>query len=463
MIAKKMKLINRIIMAVAMLCVSIQVMAQEGYSGYFLDNYTYRFEMNPAAGSKLGYLSLPGAGNIGVSVNSTVNLRDFVYIKNGTPVLFTNPQVTASEFIDNLPARTNVGASTGMKLLSFGFKAFGGYANISLGTRVNANFSVPKELFGFLKNGLSNEEVNIRDVRLKGDAYASAALNYSHNIPLIPGLRVGATVKYLAAIASIDARLNSADIALGVDDWQIRSNADVYLSGNGFEYTTSEYQPSEGAPRRYVSGVDHNGELPYPDGSGFAADLGAEWKWRGVTLSAAVLDMGYITWNKTRLASTDGTRVFSTNNYDFPTTGEGDGETERLKDDLARLYQLDDKGIMAGRHQENLPVTVNVGVDIAMPFWDKLHLSALNTRQWGGIYDINEYRFGVNLAPASVLSIAANYTVGTYGQGVGWMLSLKARGFNLFMGMDRMPLHYTPQWIPMTSAASVNFGVNFPF
>jgi len=34
--------------------------AQNTYSGYFLDNYTYRSQMNPAFGSDRNYVGFPG-------------------------------------------------------------------------------------------------------------------------------------------------------------------------------------------------------------------------------------------------------------------------------------------------------------------------------------------------------------------------------------------------------------------
>lgn len=450
----------------AMAAVSQPLWAQEGYSGYFLDNYTYRFELNPAAGNNMAYVSLPGAGNAGASVGSNLDMRDFIYIKGGKPVYFTNPQVTTAEFMSNLPERLNLNAGTNVKLLSAGFNVLGGYANISVGTHQRFGATLPQEVLYFEKNGLSNEDLSIRDIRLRTDAYLTAGVNYSREIT--DGFRIGATLKYIAGMASVDMRVNKIDISLGEKVWQISSNADCYMSGHGLTYSTETYTAADGSSNRYVSGVDYDRKVPTPGGSGFAADFGAEWKWQGLTVSASLLDLGYISWGRTMLASTNGTRVFSTDKYSFSASDDNKKELDRMKDDLARLSQLEDNGEVPGLRQENLPFTVNAGVDYAMPFWEKLHVSAIAMYQFGNVFNVNEYRVGVNLAPQDKFSFAANYSTGSYGDGLGWMFNFTTRGFNIFMGMDRLPLRYARgkapvSFFPMSLSASVNAGINIPF
>lgn len=60
-------------------------------------------------------------------------------------------------------------------------------------------------------------------------------------------------------------------------------------------------------------------------------------------------------------------------------------------------------------------------------------------------------------------SADANVAFGTYGTSFGWMLSVHPKGFNLFLGMDHTLGKVTKEFAPLSSNASVNLGINFPF
>ncbi len=56
-----MKINNKFLMAAGMIAASVSslsLQAQNTTSGYFLDNYTYRYQMNPAFGNERRILSL---------------------------------------------------------------------------------------------------------------------------------------------------------------------------------------------------------------------------------------------------------------------------------------------------------------------------------------------------------------------------------------------------------------------
>ena len=50
--------------------------AQHTYSGYFLDGYTYRYEMNPAFGNKNGFVSMPCLGNMNIAMRGNLHVTD---------------------------------------------------------------------------------------------------------------------------------------------------------------------------------------------------------------------------------------------------------------------------------------------------------------------------------------------------------------------------------------------------
>ena len=81
-----------------------------------------------------------------------------------------------------------------------------------------------------------------------------------------------------------------------------------------------------------------------------------------------------------------------------------------------------------------------------------------------GGYSWTEFRLSANVMPVKYVSASANLVCGTYGVGFGWLLNVTSgKGFNLFLGMDRVPGKLTKQHVPLNSNFNVNFGINFPF
>lgn len=442
--------------------------AQNTNSGYFLDNYTYRFEMNPAFGNDRGFVSMPALGNMNIAMKGNLNLSSIFYARNGKTVLFTNPDVSVADAMSKFKDSNKLGVGTKFDILTVGFKAFGGYNTVSLNARANVNMSLPGSFFSLAKEGITNKTYDIRDLRARATAFASLALNHSRDIKQLPGLRVGASMKFLVGVADVDVRLNEADLTLGTDEWTARTNADIYGSLEGLKFKKKLYTPKGpdgGAPREYVNGLEVDGFGPV-NGFGLAFDLGAEYKWQDFKFSAAVLDLGFINWKKTQWASTDGTQTITTDAYTFNADGSAtnsfDNELDRLKDNASKLYQLKDMGELGSRTRA-LAATLNFGVDYALPVYRKLHFGLMNSTYLNGPYTSTEFRLSANVAPVKIFSADVNMVAGTYGVGFGWLLNLHAPGINLFVGMDRMVGKLSKDMLPLNSNASFNFGLNFPF
>lgn len=466
-----MKTLKKLFILASIVAGCLSANAQNTYSGYFLDNYTYRYEMNPAFGNEKGFVSMPALGNINVALRGNLHLTDLIY-KNpngdGT-ILFTNPGISADEAMSKFGNRNKFDFNTKFNILAFGFKAFGGYNTFTLSAQANAGLSVPKAFFSLAKEGISNTTYDIRDMFARANAYATVALNHSHDIKQVPGLRIGASLKVLIGAGAFDLRFNEADLTLGKDAWTAKVNADIYGSIAGAQFEKELYtpeNPSDGAPYEYVTGVNLDDGLGFINGYGLAFDLGAEYKWRDFHFSAAVLDLGFMSWGKTIHASTGGTKTFTTDAYTFSADGNAsnsfDNEFNRLTDDLSNLFELREQPEM-GSYTKTLGATLNFGVDYELPYYRKLHFGLLNSTRIDGPYSWTQFRLSANVAPVKWFSADINAVYGTFGFGYGWMLNLHATGFNFFIGMDQTVGKLSKQLIPLNSNATLNFGLNFPF
>ena len=455
-------IIKTMAVATAVASVSLWAGAQNTNSGYFLDNYTYRYQLNPAFGNDSKFVSIPALGGLNFAMRGNLHVSDIFRVVNGRTVLFTNPEVPASvlgDFQDN----NRIGADIKVNLLSGGFKAWGGYNTVSINARADVHAGIPYSLFDLAKNGVSNTTYDIRDVNVEANGYAELAFNHSRDIPQVPGLRAGAAVKFLIGLASFKTDLRRADITLGEDAWTGTTDGDIYANIGGFQYETK--LNDSGNP--YVSGMNMDGDGSVgPNGFGMSFDLGATYSWRDFNFSFAMLDMGWVSYFKTKKATTGGPRSICTDDYIFNADDDASNsfeqEWDRLSDDLAQLYELSDAGD-AGTRNVALGATMNIGVDYTLPYYRRLHFGLLSSSRFVKGFTWSEVRISANVNPVDCFSADANVAFGTFGTSFGWLLNFYHKGFNIFLGMDHTLGKLSKEGVPLSSNASVNFGINVPF
>lgn len=434
--------------------------AQYTNSGYFTEGYTYRHQLNPAFGNEKNYISIPAIGNMNMGIVGNMNLQDFIYNIDGKTTTFLHPDVSASEFMGNIEDENELNFDTRIQILSVGFKGFGGYNTIGVSMRGSLYGMMPKALFQFAKEGITNKTYDISDFGLHTNAYAELALGHSRQIN--DKLRVGANLKFLFGLANIDAEFNKAKLRLGEDHWDATVNAEIQASVKGLEYET---ETSDFSGKPYVNGMDVDGFGL--NGFGMAVDLGAEYKlndtWR---FSAALLDFGFISWSNNMVATTNGDKNVTTDKYkfDFDENADPDFEDQidNLGDELMSLYELDDEGDKGGR-TKMLGATINLGAEYTLPAYNKLKFGLMNTTRFQGTNTWTEFRLSANVAPVKIFSAGANIAAGTYGMGFGWILSFHPKGFNLFAAMDHTLGKVSKEFVPLTSKGTFNLGVNIPF
>lgn len=435
--------------------------AQNTYSGYFLENYTYRSQMNPAFGSDRNYVGFPGLGNLNVAMRGNLHTSSVLYNLDGRTVLFTNPGIGVEEAMSKFHDHNRVQSNLRLNILNAGFRAFGGYNTVGINAVANVAAGIPGTFFSLAKEGVANKTYDISDLRAHADAYAEIAFNHSREIPQIKGLRVGAAMKFLVGMGNVDAYFHQADLTLGENEWIARTNADLYASVKGLTYETDI---NKHTGHEYVSGADLDGFGP--NGFGMAIDLGAEYEWTDWRFSAALLDLGFISWGNTRWASTGGLKTVNTDAFTFNVDDDAansfDNELDRLRDQLSELYELDDKGDK-GTRTRMLGATLNLGAQYSLPVYRKLSFGLLNSTRIEGHYSWTQFRLSANVEPVRCFSAGANLAVGTFGCSFGWVTSVKVTGFNMFLGMDHTLGKLAKQGLPLSSNASVNLGINFPF
>ena len=440
--------------------------AQHTATGYFVDGYTYRYEMNPALANEQNFVAMPALGNVNIGIQGNLGLNDVLYNVNGKTTTFLNPGVSTGEFLGNISDKNKFMADVKVNILSGGFKAWGGYNTVSINARANVGAIIPGNLLRLAKQGVENGTYDISDLNAHAEAYAELA--FGHSRQLNEQWRVGGSLKFLFGLGNIDAQFDKAQLTLEENEWSVVANAEVQSSVKGLQYETeTKLRGAEGeqTAHTYVNDIDIDGYGL--SGFGLAIDLGAEFtldeRWK---FSAALLDFGFISWSNNMVASTNGDRYFNTDtylfNFDEDAVHNTEDEWDRFTEGLSDLYELQDNGDQGGR-TKMLGATLNLGAEYTLEAYDKLAFGLLSTTRIHGKYSWTDLRLSANVAPVDIFSASISGAVGTCGCSFGWLLNLHMTGLNVFIGMDHLLGSLAKQGVPLNSNSAGNVGINFLF
>ncbi len=95
------------------------VQAQDNQSGYFVEDYTYRFLMNPAMDNSKNFVAIPAIGNLGFGLHGNLGVSDVIYNVNGRTDTFLNPNVSANAVKISYKTNKNIALPLNIKKTTF--------------------------------------------------------------------------------------------------------------------------------------------------------------------------------------------------------------------------------------------------------------------------------------------------------------------------------------------------------
>jgi hypothetical protein len=451
-----MKRINlKSIIGSIMIALALQTMSAQPVTkiGYFMDNAPYKHLLNPALAPVRGYISYPALGSIGFDMNSNLGLKNFIFpgLNEGDkPLTFMHEDVTPEQFLSQLSPENYLKLNQRLSILGFGFYSGTTFWTFEMATRINAKVNIPYDLFSFMKNGMSHEAGNVYNIdNLTVSAGMLAETSLGASFRITDDIRVGVKGKVLVGGAKVIAGIDQMTIDMKPDRWEVNTNGLINLYG--FDFTTDEEE--------VVDGFDFSS--PNMAGLGFALDIGASWTpIENVTVSAGILDLGTINWNKNfnRVARSQGSATFS--GIDGIGLGESEGGEEE-EDPLAETFE----GLMKiaqfkvvedeeNNFAEKLSPIFNVGVEAGV-LDNKISVGLLYTNRMLPNNRVSEITSMINFKPFSGFNFSASYSLlngvaETFGLGMGLNLGIA----NIFIACDYIPTIYTPQYIPLTKAST---------
>ena len=455
--------------ALTMAAAILPTSAQELRTSYFMETSNFRHQMNPAL------LDSPYVGllfsNINIGMTGNIGAKQFIFDTNGLPgytgnyryTTFMDPNVDAKTFLNKLHDKNRFDLYLNYNLFSVGFKAWGGVNLLELNLRSNTNLTLPKGLFEFAKTAGEKEHYEFGGLGMRTQNYMELALGHSRDIN--DQWRVGGKLKFLIGAAYADFTADNVTLDMTEDAWRIQSNAQVKASllKSDVIHEDPSKNSADGRPR--VKELDNFGfSLP---GFGMALDLGVTYKpIENLTLSAAITDLGFISWKNTHHASSQGDYTFDgfNNIYigsDKDQTEDIDDQFDQIGDDLEEMFSVYDDGTKTAT--QALAATLNVGAEYKLPAYDKLKFGFLYTSRIHGKYSWHQGMLNVGVRPVKWFECNVNGAVTSTGVTAGGMLSLKAPHFNFYIAADRFFSKLGKQGVPLNSSnGNITFGMTFP-
>ena len=120
-----MKKIHKLLTVAAVAGSCLTVSAQALHSGYFLEGYSYRHQLNPAFAGERNYISIPALGNINIGTQGNIGVGTFLFPQNDQLTTFMHSSISGEEFLSGLKDNNRINANINLTLLSAGFHAWG--------------------------------------------------------------------------------------------------------------------------------------------------------------------------------------------------------------------------------------------------------------------------------------------------------------------------------------------------
>ncbi len=452
--------------------------AQQSNVLYYMRGVPQSHLLNPATQPRCGfYLGLPGVSPLQVNAeNSAFSLSDILWDNGDSTITFMHPEGDKDQFLDNFGKANYVSADVSTSIASYGFRSEDMYFSYDITQRVLTRFSYPGDLIRLVLEGNEeDEEFDLSSLGVSAMTFTEFSMGVSH--ALNDMITIGYRGKMLFGLANVETKKSDILLTTSVDNWTIESKYDLNVSVPGLTIPRDldgHFDPDNMdiadnlQTSDYISAITGN--------FGLGLDLGIHVKpIEDLTLSASILDLGYIRWKSYTYNLVQDTRFVFDPEVSFEQSDTGVvvkfwGETdfgEALLDSIENSF-VDNNEETETAYTTYLPPKLYLGVKYDII--DQISVSLLSKSE---IYKgrlRQQLSFSANFYPLHMVSATLNYTImnRTFNNfGVG--LALKAGPFNLYIISDNIPLVYAREIneniIIPHKARTVNFriGLNLVF
>jgi len=455
------------ILTVALLFVAAQrIQAQQVNSLYFLEKTPFHTKWNPAMAPSRPGIGI-GVSSISLNVHSDLAMSDIFYPStDGSGQLWTilHPALGSdvkTAFLDGLNDVSNIGGGMSMDLLNLGMKFGKLYLTINSSINTDMGIGLPKDLFKFVMLGTNSVggPLDLSSLNVNAMMYAKAGLGLS--LKLNEKLSVGVAANYLIGLANMRLGFDQFSIAASGSGLNITTQGDLRLTaptGIALQYDADGKLNGFNVDNNLMTNVQSN-PMSAQAGKGMSFDAGLTFKpLNFLTLSAAVIDFGSITWNAANISQAKSNGTFTYNGANL-----SGGATSSMTDQLTGMMNLQEYTDVQA-YTTKLTTKINVGLEAGV-LNNHVTLGVLSQTGLSEFGNYQDYMASLNLKPGSLLQMALSYSL-LHGEmsSFGAALNLKLLLFNVFVAADYIPLKVNPSFIPINNSYfNLQTGFNLMF
>ena len=429
---------------------SFSAKSQQVNTLYFMENVPVRNYLNPAFQPLNNfYLGFPVLGysqfNVG---NNSLTLKDFAYNDaSGNPIWFMNKNGNKDKFFNVLKPSLLFQTNFQINILDVGLRTGKAYWSFSLTEKAESQIGLPRDLMKLLLYGTPDKDQNTYDFTTLGaDAtlYTEAALGYSRKVN--KKLSVGGKLKLLLGTANVSTSLNDLKLNAGMEEWRLVGNGSINYSSpvdlNGNSFKT--FDPNTDLTvNRWLK----------PSGMGGGIDLGAVYKVvDGLTVSAAVTDLGFIRWSK-NLKRMNFSADAKFSGLDYTVKIKTVDDFKDFADSVFNTIKDSKKDSITSNSTYTTYTSpkLNIGVEYAV-LRNKLSFGLLSRTMFHQSLPYEELTASINGRPIDWFNMSLSYSVlNGRMSNIGAGLGLRTGFIHWFLSADYIPVKYAT--VDMTSAS----------
>jgi hypothetical protein len=457
-----------------LLFIAFTANSQNVNSLYFLENTPINTRINPAMSPKYSGFGL-GVSNFSYYLQSDLAYNDIFYPgENGELYTFMHPDVDKNAFIAGLKDISSINTGASIDFFSLGIRTSKNtYFSLHTGINIDAGLGIPKDLFRFAMIGMddqaSSTTFDMTSLNLETMVYSKTGVGFKSNIG--EKVSIGIGVNYLQGL--VNAKMNFDELSINASDteWNIISKGCLRISGpEDFKLSYSEdgYLNGIQSDNSFNSSADYNSAFNSMTrvGSGLSFDLGITVKpIRFLKLSASLVDLGSIKWNKdcVQKANSNGSFTFDGTEFDITGGQESEGNNINIKEGIEKLLHFEESADVES-YKSNLTARLNLAAELGL-LNNHITFGVLSQTGFSENKKYNDLMLSANFKPGSMLQAALTYSVlNGQNNAIGAAINIKLLMFNLFLAADYIPLEYTAQLLPVSNSIyKLQFGLNFMF
>jgi outer membrane protein OmpA-like peptidoglycan-associated protein len=470
------------------ICFGGNVLAQQTNTLYFMQGIPERNAYNPAFQSPYNlYIDLPVMPNTRFNIgNNSLVFNDVIFSKNisghDSTMTFLHPlaMTERDNFYKALHKTTRISMDLTFNILGFGFRSGKNYYTFDISQKVDAGIYLPKDLFNLLLYGTGESaKFDLNRFGINASAYMEIGLGYSRQIN--DKLTVGGKLKYLIGEANIQTKIKKFELNADMERWVVNGSGTINASLPAIVETEKLFKEASNDPDKEVFDFKNVGDaikdnFTFSDmkigdlssNYGFGIDLGATYQLLPqLQLSAAVTDLGYITW-RNNTVNTSIAQEHTFDGVEYILGNDEDEISDRLSEEFDKFNDLfindNEKGAPGKAYTTSLSTRLNLGAEYNI-LNDKIGFGLLSSTLFANKSAYSDLTASANFRPANWFHPTISYSIldGKFST-IGFGAQLKVAMFNMYMAIDKIPLTFTKEYIPThLTGTNVQLGMVWVF